>query len=372
MSVPVIGGRAGLVAFERSRHLQTINSGGQMPDASQAGEAGPPTGAGRSQVVSLSSPAQNAFSAKLGSMAAGGASQDAAGSAPRAGMEPPAADGSQASSFGSSLKSLLQAVLSGDMDGAQNAVAALQSALTSTDAGPSNPWPVTSAASGPATPPNPAAPATAPAAALAAAEPGDVQSTFKAGLKDLLTAVQSGDAAASKTAASTLVFAMSAARQEGAGALTPREWGSQDSVIRSNLANLLQSVQAGDMASARTAATAIQSELNAVESQSASGAPAESAGTSAPPAAPAFTTASASSTAGPDQDGTFMSHLKGLLAAVESGDVEAAQTAAATLFGGLTAQAEEFGNQFASLVTPPSDRRSASLGNALSSYFQWS
>ncbi len=377
MSVPVIGGRAGLAAFQNHGYTRNISTGGQTPNVSQAGGAGPPAVNSHIPAVSVNNPARESFSARLGSMAAAGAPQGSAAPPQRAGAGFPP-DGGQASSFGSSLQSLLQSVLSGDMDGARNAVAALQEAITGPDTGPSNPWPVTHAASGPNTAPaflagaEPAAPAPAPAPA-AAASPDDAQSAFKASLNSLLAAVQSGDAAASKTAASTLVFAIMAARQEGAEALPQREWGGQDSALRGKLASLLQSVQAGDMASARKAATAIQGALDAAKSQSASGVPAESTSASAPLAVPAAITASAPSAASPDQDGTFMSHLKGLLAAVQLGDLEAAQTAVASLFDGLTAEVGEFHNQTASLAPPPSpDGRGAGLGSMLSEYFRWS
>ncbi len=370
MSMPAISGRAGLIALQHRDYLQNINTGGRKPDAGQTGEASPQIAVERTQVASVSSPAQNSFSAMLGSMDAGGVSQGGAGPSQRAGMEAQAPDSSHESSFGSSLKSLLQAVLSGDMAGAQTAAAAIQSALAGTDTQPNSPWPVTSAASEADT-----ASASSKGAMPTAPDPDDAQSAFKADLKSLLTAVQAGDTAASKTAASTLVFYMMS-QQKGVGALPPPQWGDQDGNVRGNLASLLQAVQAGDMTGARRAAASIQSALDAGDSQSAGGTVAASADTSASPAVSAFTTASVSLAASPDRDGsqsTFLTHLEDLLAAVQSGDAEASQTAAATLLDGLTAQAEEFKNQFASLAAPPSSGgQGAGLGTVLSSYFQWS
>ena len=371
MSTPAISGRAGLIALQRRDYQQNIgNSGGQIPDASQTGETSPQTGLDRTQVASVSSPAQNSFSAMLGSMAAGGASPGGASPSQRAGMEPspPAPDSAGASTFGSGLKSLLQAVLSGDMVGAQTAAAAIQRSLAGPDTQPSTPWPVSSTASESDT-----APASTAGTMPKAPDPDDAQSAFKADLKSLLTAVQAGDTAASKTAASTLVFYMMS-RQEGVGALPPPQWGGQDGNLRGNLASLLQSVQAGDMNGARKAATAIQGALDAADSpQSASAAPADM---SAPPAVSAFATASVSSTGDPDRDATqstFMTHLKGLLAAVQSGDAEASKSAAAALLDGLKTQAGEIQNQLASLAAPPSPGgQGAGVGNVLSSYFQWS
>lgn len=376
MSVYGISGNAGLVAFRHRPYLQNMGAtSSQTVDTSQGGQTVPQAAPADSQAMGGNSPAHNSFSALLGGMAAGGISQDGTVRSQGAGMlQPPpptpGAEGGQGSSFGSSLMSLLQSVLSGDMTGAQSAAAAIQSALggaVSPDSGAPASASSTSS-SGTVSSMAPAA-ASAASAGSPATGPGAAQSEFMTGLNGLLTAVQSGDQASSKTAAAALIFAMSA-QQDGLGLPQP---ASDAGAFRNNLASLLRSVQTGDMAGAQGAATAIQNALNSTESQFSNGKPAAASSASA---APASITPSAQSTADAEQDSgrsTFMTDLKSLLAAVQSGDGTASKTAAAALLDGLKAQAEEFQTQLAGIAPlPSSSSQDSGVGNVLSAYFQWS
>ena len=385
MSISGISGNAGLVAFRQRANLQTISAtGSQTVDTSQGGQTVPQAAPAGTQAAGGTSPARNGFSALLGGMAAGGGSQDGTGRSQGAGMQPPlpppGGEGGQGSSFGSSLMSLLQSVLSGDMTGAQSAAAAIQSALGGA-VSPASGDPVSDSS----TPSSSTVSSMAPAAASAASavspatDPGGAQSEFITGLNGLLTAVQSGDQAASKTAAATLVFYM-ASRQDGMGPPPLPQGGGDAGSFRSSLASLLRSVQSGDMAGAQAAATAMRNALDGTDSQSSSGKQAASSSASAAPASITATEPSAAtlpSTAGTEQDGsqsTFMTNLKSLLAAVQSGDGTASKTAAAALLDNLQAQAEEFQIQLAKVAPPlpSSGSQGSGVENVLSAYFQWS
>jgi hypothetical protein len=382
MSISGISGNAGLVAFRHRPNLQTIgDTGSQTVEASQGGQTVPQAAPASSQAAGGNSPAQNNFSVLLGGMAVGGASQDGSGRSQGTGMQPPPAPGGaggEGSSFGSSLMSLLQSVLSGDMAGAQSAAAAIQSALGGA-VSPASGDPVSGSSTSSSGTVSSMAPAAAPAASAVSPATGPgapAQSEFMTGLNGLLTAVQSGDQAASKAAAAALVFAMRA-QQDGTGLPQP---AGDAGAFRNNLASLLRSVQTGDMAGARAAATAMQNALNSTESQSSS---AKQAAVSSASGAPLPITPSAPSTAevpptaGAEQDSSqsaFMTDLKSLLAAVQAGDGDASQTAAVALLGDLKAQAEEFQTELAKVAPPlPSfGSQGSGVENVQSAYFQWS
>jgi hypothetical protein len=381
MSISGISGNAGLVAFRHRSNLQTIgDTGSQTVDASQGGQTVPQTAPAGAQAAGGNSPARNNFSVLLGGMAVGGASQDGSVRSQGTGMQPPSppgGTGGQESSFGSSLMSLLQSVLSGDMTGAQSAAAAIQSALGGA-VSPASGDPVSASStssSGTQSAMAPAA-ASAPSAVSPATGPGAAQSEFMTGLNGLLTAVQSGDQVAAKTAAAALVFAMRA-QQDGTGLPQP---ASDADAFRNNLASLLRSVQTGDMAGAQGAATAIQNALNSTESQSSDGKQAAALSASAAPGSitpPPPSIAALPSTAGAEQDNSqsaFMTDLKNLLTAVQSGDGTACKTAAAALLDGLRAQAEEFQTELARVAPPLPAFGSQGSGveNVRSAYFQWS
>ena len=382
MSISGISGNAGLVAFRHRSNLQTVgDTGSQNVDASQGGQTVPQAAPAGAQAAGGNSPARNNFTVLLGGMAAGGASQDGSARSQGTGVQPlpaPGGAGGQESSFGGALMSLLQSVLSGDMTGAQSAAAAIQSALggsvspASGDpvSGASTPSSGTESAMAPAAASMPSAvsPATGPG-------PGAEQSEFMTGLNGLLTAVQSGDQAASKGAAAALVFAMRA-QQDGTGLPQP---AGDAGAFRNNLASLLRSVQTGDMAGAQGAATAIQNALNSTESQSSRGKQAAVSSAAAPLSiTPSpLSTAALPSTAGTEQDGgqsAFMADLKSLLTAVQSGDGTACKTAAQALLDNLQAQAEEFQTELAKVAPPlPSfGGQGSGVENVRSAYFQWS
>src|SRR5208337_972683 len=125
-------------------------------------------------------------------------------------------------------------------------------------------------------------------------------STFVTDLKALLAAVQSGDATASKTAADTLIKDL----KNSAEASQDQPMGpppGQSSSLGNTLASLLQSAESGDMTDAQSAATSLQSALDSMSSTA--------------------TAATTSSTAITDSaQSNFLTDLKGLLSAVQSGD----------------------------------------------------
>ena len=172
-SIYGIGGARGLPPLRQPAYLQNFGDPrSQTVDTSQGAESVPQGAQAGTQVVPGSGQAQSAFSAKLGGMAADGRPLDGAGPSQAAGTQPPppppGADGGQSSSFGGSVLSLLQSVLSGDMTGAQSAAVAIQNALGGA-ASPSG----TPAASSSSTPSSDVASpvASAPASAVSSPSP---------------------------------------------------------------------------------------------------------------------------------------------------------------------------------------------------------
>ncbi len=111
------------------------------------------------------------------------------------------------------------------------------------------------------------------------------------------------------------------------------------------------------MTDAQSAATSLQSAVDGTTSQSSSTA----------------TAATTSSTANTDSSGsTFVTDLKALLAAVQSGDATASKTATNTLITDLKNSAEASQDQPMGPPPPPAGQanQSNSLGNTLASLLQ--
>jgi hypothetical protein len=171
MSISGISGGAGLGAIQHHHRWENFsNVSGQTTDTSLANQTGSQVPSDSTQAAGASSPAQSTLSALLGGLAALGGSPDSA--------QPPQEQwGGHAHSFGRELASLLQSVQSGDMTRAQSAAIALQSILNGGS-------PTAASASTP--------------------NPASTQSPFLTDLNSLLSAVQSGNAAASQTAAAAV------------------------------------------------------------------------------------------------------------------------------------------------------------------------
>jgi hypothetical protein len=201
MTISGVYGGAGLAAVQYPQFLHRPGGAGSPIDISETVSTSP-------QASAAPTPAQNGFSAMLGNMSAGGFEEFDTGPSPNQYFAPPAS-GPQASSgqdtFGGDLLSLLQSVFSGDMASAQATAGTMEptpgasSPQSGGSPGSENSTAAaaSSASTAPTAPNAPAAPS--PAAADSA------QSTFMADLGNLLSAVQSGDASASQTAAAALI-----------------------------------------------------------------------------------------------------------------------------------------------------------------------
>jgi hypothetical protein len=185
MSISAIGVGAGLEAVFHHHHR-----GQSATDASNQTSAGR-SGRTRSQSASgdTVNQAQNALYALLSGLSFGtnseGSGDTSQGEQGDMAPPPPPSQGGRSNSLGNTIATLLQSVESGDMTNAQSAATTLQSALDS----------ATSASSG----------ATGDSTATSSASSNSSQSTFLADLKTLLSAVQLGNATASKSAADTLI-----------------------------------------------------------------------------------------------------------------------------------------------------------------------
>jgi hypothetical protein len=225
MTISGIYGGGGLAAVQYRQPWRNINLASSQMDTSQTASAS-------SQATAVPGPAQNGLSALLGNMTAGGLGQfDTGPSQDQFFMPPPSQDGdTQGSSFGSNFASLLQSVFYGGMTGAQSTASAPQAALAgsssqsspstgSTDSGDMTTAQTTATAI--QTEPNNAnaqaagstssssssssSSTEASASGTAATSSTGTQSTFMTDLGSLLSAVQSGDAAGSQSAATALI-----------------------------------------------------------------------------------------------------------------------------------------------------------------------
>ena len=112
--------------------------------------------------------------------------------------------GGRGGSFRSNLATLIQSVQSGDMTGAQSAATALQNEINGTASAAASAS-STAAATTTATASTSSASASSTSSTASTSGSSGTQSTFLADLESLLSAVQSGDATASQTAAGTVM-----------------------------------------------------------------------------------------------------------------------------------------------------------------------
>ncbi len=186
MSISAIGVGAGLEAVFHHHHRgqSATDASNQTPDTGQSGQTQSQSASGDTV-----SQAQNALYALLSGLSFGtnseGSGDTSQGEQGDMAPPPPPSQGGRSNSLGNTIATLLQSVESGDMTNAPSAATTVQSALDS----------ATSASSG----------ATGDSTATSSASSNSSQSTFLADLKTLLSAVQSGDATASKSAADTLI-----------------------------------------------------------------------------------------------------------------------------------------------------------------------
>lgn len=185
---------------------------------------------------------------------------------------------------------------------------------------------------------------------------GTFQSTVKTDMSNLLQAVQSGNLSNSQSALTQLQTDRSSFQDNASGSTS-----ASPNAFLTNLQGLLSSLTSGNASGTQTAATALQSDLTSVLGSSSS--------------SPSRTSTS-SSTSG---SGNFLTDLQSLISDAQSGNLSGAQTAAASMANDITSSLGSVSGSghhhhhhmdadaaaMASPPTTPSASSSASSGNSI-------